>query len=181
MDTRSEGIILIIMLGDHFLRNKSWQHICCKTRSRRYPNYPPRPLASPGFFSWPPAAPLKNADRSVPTAPSLSLCFILRFASVGTSTAVVFSNLGVGRKFVMSIGQIEVPPADHLSAELCRGFLFVNLSNPKPGHITGGSEGGGARRGGGAARGGAGQDGTPTGRPAQEKTDPPAPQGIEDN
>ena len=39
---------------------------------------------------------------------------------------------------------------------------IVNLSNPKPGHTTGGSERPGAWRA--AGRGGAGQDGMPTGR-----------------
>ena len=39
----------------------------------------------------------------------------------------------------------------------------------------------GAAHGGAAERGGAGQDGTPTGRFAQETTDALAPQTIEDN
>ena len=39
-----------------------------------------------------------------------------------------------------------------------RWLDHVYLSNPKPGHTTGGYERGGARRGGGAGRGEAGQD-----------------------
>ena len=52
-----------------------------------------------------------------------------------------------------------------------------HLSNPKPGHTTGGSRQGGAARGGAGRRRG----GTPAGLFAQETTDPPALQGIEDN
>ena len=54
-----------------------------------------------------------------------------------------------------------------------------NLSNPKPGDTTGEEGRGSARRGGKADR--AGQDGTPTGRFAQDKTDPLAAQSIEEN
>ena len=54
---------------------------------------------------------------------------------------------------------------------LLRGNEQTNLSNPKPGHTTGGSKRGGARCGGGA-----GQDRMSTARFAQETTAPRAPQ-----
>ena len=57
--------------------------------------------------------------------------------------------------------------------------LPSHLSNPKPGHTTGGRVA--AVHGRAAGQGGAGQDGTPTDWFAQETTVPRALQSIEDN
>ena len=71
-------------------------------------------------------------------------------------------------------------PLNNRSSTGRRVFSIPDLSNPKPGHTTGGSGRGGARRG-RAGPGGAGWDGTPTGRSAQETNVPLAFQATVDS
>ena len=90
------------------------------------------------------------------------------------------SSARSGRKLVET-GRGEFPERLRGEVVLFSQTCLHNLSNPKPGHTTGGTVQGSAKRGGGAGQDRAGPDAAGSVRPGHNRPLAPHLQGIEDN